>query len=142
MTRSRIPTQAELDTALWLDGHAAIEVAEAAHGAPGWPPLLRMAVAASVVSGSPRIDAVDIAAAQRDRDVDWPLDGYMYPVPRARVESSLIRYRAGYSPWNGSRDAEWVDSVELVSAALRGESEPLRRVAIELAAADRRAVAS
>ena len=42
MTRSRIPTQAELDTALWLDGHAAIKVAEVAHGAPGWPPLLQL----------------------------------------------------------------------------------------------------
>jgi hypothetical protein len=38
MTEPTMPTQAEFDCALWLNGEAAIEVAEAAAGAPGWPP--------------------------------------------------------------------------------------------------------
>ena len=65
MTRSRIPTQAELDTALWLDGHAAIKVAEAAHGAPGWPPLLQL------LAGGGRRE-VPLADAQADRERGWP----------------------------------------------------------------------
>ncbi len=126
MTLSRIPTQADLDTALWLDGHAAIEVAEAAHGAPGWPPLLQL------LAGGGWRD-VPLVDAQADRERGWPLGGYMYPVPRARVEQALDRARLG--------GANGIDDGELM-AALVGAAEPLCRVAIELATADRRAVAS
>ncbi len=126
MTLSRIPTQADLDTALWLDGHAAIEVAEAAHGAPGWPLLLQL-----LAGGGWR--EVPLADAQADRERGWPLDGYMYPVPRARVEQALDRARLC--------GANGIDDGELM-AALVGAAEPLRRVAIELATSDRRAVAS
>ena len=105
---------------LWLDGAAALEVAEAAVGAPGWPPLQRLVV--GVAGTSP----VPLAEAQRDRDAGWPLGCYMYPVPRGRVEQG---------PW-------MLAQRETVDAALRGEAEALRRVAIERALADRKAVAS
>lgn len=123
MTRSRIPTQAELDAALWLDGSEAIEVAEAAHGAPSWPPLLQLLAA----GGWREVSLVD---AQADCDAGWPLDMYMYPVPRARVERGL------------DRAAGLAARCEIVRSALRGDAEALHRVAIELALADRKAVAS
>ena len=129
MTRSRIPTQAELDTALWLDGHAAIKVAEVAHGAPGWPPLLQL-----LAGGGWR--EVPLADAQADRERGWPLDWYMYPVPRERVERMLSDARAvaggvPYGKWH-----------EHLAGALKGDAESTRAIALQLAAADRRAVAS
>ena len=97
---------------LWLDGAAALAVAEAAVGAPGWPPLQRLVVG--------RVGTFGVLLA------GWPLGCYMYPVPRGRVEQG---------PW-------MLAQRETVDAALRGEAEALRRVAIELARVDRKAVAS
>jgi hypothetical protein len=108
---------------LWLDGAAALEVAEAAVGAPGWPPLQRL------VEGVAGTSPVQLAEAQRDRDARWPLDCYMYPVPASRVLLAMA-FEPGAPP------------AALLAAALRGEAEALRRVAIELARADRKAVAS
>lgn len=129
MTAPRIPTRAELDVALWLDGRSAIEVAEVAHGAPGWPPLLQL------LAGGGRRE-VPLADAQADRERGWPLDGYMYPVPRERVERMLSDARAvaggvPYGKWH-----------EHLAGALKGDAESTRAIALQLAAADRRAVAS
>lgn len=129
MTAPRIPTRAELDVALWLDGRSAIEVAEVAHGAPGWPPLLQL------LAGGGRRE-VPLAEAQADRERGWPLDGYMYPVPRERVERMLSDARAvaggvPYGKWH-----------EHLAGALKGDAESTRAIALQLAAADRRAVAS
>jgi len=124
MTRERVD--------LWLDGTAALEVAEAAAGAPGWPPLQRL------VEGVAGTSPVPLAEAQRDRDAGWPLDCYMYQVPRGRVERALAGTRIVQS-----RGGDWADDWRcLLDAALRGEAEALRRVAIELARVDRKAVAS
>ena len=120
MTRERVD--------LWLDGTAALEVAEAAAGAPGWPPLQRL------VEGVAGTSAVALAEAQRDRDAGWPLDCYMYPVPRGRVERALREAERVEGP-----GGVWRSHLE---SALRGDVEALRRVAIELARADRKAVAS
>ena len=116
MTRERVD--------LWLDGAAALEVAEAAAGSPGWPPLQRLVVG--------RVGTVEVplAEAQRDRDDGWPLDCcYMYPVPASRVLLAMA-----FEPG--------APSTRELAAALRGEAEALRRVAIELAHADRKSVAS
>lgn len=140
MTGARMPAKSELDVALWLDGRSAIEVAEVAHGAPGWPPLLQL-LAGGGWREAPLVDA------QADRERGWPLDGYMYPVPRARVEQALDRVELDLVGVLGTAriarlcGANGIDDGELM-AALVGAAEPLRRVAIELATSDRRAVAS
>ncbi len=113
---------------LWLDESAAIDVAEAAEGVPGWPPLQRL------VAGQAGTVAASLAEAQRDREAGWSLDCYMYPVPRGRVEQAL-------------REAERVEGVGGVwrahlEQALRGDDEATHRVAVWLARLDRRARAS
>ena len=146
MTRERVD--------LWLDGTAAIEVAEAAAGAPGWPPLQRL------VEGVAGTSAVALAEAQRDRDAGWPLDCYMYPVPRGRVERArgdLLADVDDKLDEDGEHETllggHGADNVRAavharvladtgIDAALRGEAEALRRVAVRLARADRKAVAS
>ena len=130
MTRERVD--------LWLDCAAALEVAEAAAGAPGWPPLQRL------VEGVAGTSAVALAEAQRDRDAEWPLDCYMYPVPRGRVEQDLAacaRLVDAAEQYSRERD-EAVKREAACLAALRGDAEALLRVAVRLADIDRKAVAS
>lgn len=140
--------------ALWLDGAMAIEVAEAAAGAPGWPRLQRLVVG--------RVGTVEasLAEAVRDRDGGWPVGSYLYTVPRGRVERArgdLLADVDDKLDEDGERETllggHGADNVRAavharvladtgIDAALRGEAEALRRVAIALALADRKAVAS
>ena len=118
-----MPTQAEFDCALWLNGEAAIEVAEAAAGATGWPPLMTIVDwrESSVLEARP-------AEPQLARESSCPL-GYWYPVPRARVEQVLTEARRVEGP-----GGVWREHLE---SALRGDAEAVRLVAIEIARSDR-----
>ena len=123
---------------LWLDGSAAIDVAEAAEGVPGWPPLQRL------VAGQAGTFAASLAEALRDREAGWPLGCYMYPVPRGRVEQALAHLaRAVDAAEQYSRERDEAAKREAACiAALRGDDAAIRKVALELARLDRRARAS
>lgn len=139
MSAQRMPTQVEFDTALWLSGEAAIEVATAAEGAPDWPPLMR-----SVGELGPEValmPVVQLDEAHRARAARVGLDSYWYPVPRARVEraQAAARYAAEqHRLRSAAGPSDWSVWWALLESAMRGESGPLRHVALKLAVDDRK----
>jgi hypothetical protein len=113
----------DLNTAMWIDGQAAIETAILARRIEGWPPLYRLV---RDVAREANLDE-----ARSDLKAEWPLDGYMYPVPRAKLEAELAACEA--KPSDDPERRVWV---ERVRAALRGDDKAIAVVAQALLRAE------
>lgn len=113
----------DLDTALWIDGQAAVTTALLARDREDWPPLYRL------VPGGKR--EANLWEARLDLEQGWDVRCYMYPVPRAKLEDELAACEA-----DPSDDPERRVWVERVRAALRGDDKAIAVVAQALLRAE------